>query len=36
MDWYEQRSGWRLGGTGSPGLAQFKARFVQVGVAHRF
>jgi hypothetical protein len=36
MEWYEQRGAWRLGGTGSPGLAPFKARFMQVGVTHKF
>lgn len=33
---YEQRGGWRVGGSGSPGLAPFSARFVQVGLARRF
>lgn len=33
---YEQRASWHLGGSGSPGLAPFRATFVQVGVAHRF
>jgi hypothetical protein len=36
LDRYEQRSGWRVGGPGSPGLAPFSARFVQVGLARRF
>jgi hypothetical protein len=33
---YEQRSGWRLGGNGSPGLARFSAQFVQLGISRRF
>ncbi len=33
---YEQRSHWRVGGTGSPGLAPFSATFVQFGVSSRF
>ena len=33
---YEQRGSWRFGGTGSPGLAPFRARFMQVGVTHKF
>lgn len=33
---YRQRSEWRLGGEGSPGLAPLTARIVQVGVARRF
>jgi hypothetical protein len=36
LDRYEQRSGWRVGGPGSPGLEPFSARFVQVGLARRF
>lgn len=35
-DRYEQRSRWRLGGGGSPGLAPFKARFLQLGVSREF
>jgi hypothetical protein len=35
-DYYEQRSEWRLGGEGSPGLAPFKAQFYQVGLYYRF
>ena len=31
-----QRSDWRVGGPGSPGLEPFSARFVQVGLARRF
>lgn len=33
---YEQRSAWRLGGSGSFGLAPFRAQFVQLGVSWRF
>ncbi|MEP7300271.1 MAG: DUF3570 domain-containing protein [Caldimonas sp.] len=33
---YEQRSSWRLGGNGSPGLDPFRATFLQVGVGKRF
>lgn len=33
---YEQRSGWRLGGNGSPGLARFSAQFLQLGISRRF
>ncbi len=33
---YEQRSAWRVGGPGSPGLARFSARFVQWGLARKF
>jgi Protein of unknown function (DUF3570) len=33
---YEQRSKWRVGGTGSPGLDPFSASFFQIGVNKRF
>ncbi len=33
---YEQRSNWRIGGSGSPGIDPFRATFVQVGVSKRF
>lgn len=33
---YEQRGSWRFGGTGSPGLAPFRAAFVQVGASRKF
>lgn len=36
LERYEQRSQWRLGGTGSPGLDPFTATFVQVGVQRKF
>ncbi|MEP7297082.1 MAG: DUF3570 domain-containing protein [Burkholderiales bacterium] len=33
---YEQRSNWRIGGNGSPGIDPFKAQFFQLGVNKRF
>ena len=33
---YEQRSNWRLGGNGSPGIAKLSAQFVQLGISRRF
>jgi hypothetical protein len=33
---YEQRSSWRLGGVGSPGLEPFSALFIQLGLNKRF
>lgn len=33
---YEQRSSWRVGGAGSPGLDAFRATFLQLGVSKRF
>ncbi len=33
---YEQRSGWHLGSSGSPGLANFSARMVQAGFTRQF
>jgi hypothetical protein len=36
VDQYAQRSAWRWGGAGSPGLDTFRARFVQWGVSRRF
>lgn len=36
LDWYRQDSAWRLGGGGSPGLDALRARFIQVGITHRF
>jgi hypothetical protein len=33
---YEQRGSWRVGGSGSPGLAPFSATFVQFGLASKF
>lgn len=36
VEHYEQRSGWRVGGHGSPGLAPLRARVLQFGLVHRF
>ncbi len=36
LEQYEQRGGWRVGATGSPGLAPLRARFVQAGLVRRF
>lgn len=36
LESYRQSAGLRLGGEGSPGLAPFRARLVQLGVTHRF
>jgi Protein of unknown function (DUF3570) len=33
---YEQRGAWRLGGSGSTGLAPFRALFGQIGISRRF
>lgn len=33
---YEQRSNWRIGGKGSPGLEPFRATFLRIGVETRF
>ncbi len=33
---YEQRSSWRLGGNGSPGLARLSADILQIGISRRF
>ncbi|HXR57333.1 MAG TPA: DUF3570 domain-containing protein [Casimicrobiaceae bacterium] len=33
---YRQRGDWRLGGHGSPGLAEFSARWIEFGLAKRF
>ena len=33
---YGQRAAWTIGGTGSPGLAPFNARSIQVGMARQF
>ena len=33
---YEQRSGWNLNGSASPGLANFSARMVQAGLTRQF
>ena len=36
IDYYEQRSSWRLGGGGSDGLLPFSARWIQLGIAKSF
>jgi len=36
LERYEQRSSWRVGGNGSPGLDPFRASFVQLGLNKRF
>jgi Protein of unknown function (DUF3570) len=36
LDFYRQRSDWRLGGHGSPGLEPFSARWIQTGVSKTF
>lgn len=36
LDRYRQSANWRLGGHGSPGLDAFDARFLQIGLTHRF
>jgi hypothetical protein len=33
---YRQRAGWHAGGSGSPGLAEFSARWIEVGLEKRF
>jgi hypothetical protein len=33
---YRQRAAWRAGGNGSPGLAEFSARWFEVGFEKRF
>ena len=35
-DYYQQNPGWRLGGSGSPGIQTFSARWVQVDVIKTF
>lgn len=35
-EWYQQRSGWRLGGNGSPGLEDFTAKWFQIGISKKF
>lgn len=36
LERYEQRASWRQFGSGSPGLDNFRARSIQVGVTHRW
>ena len=36
LEFYRQRSAWRLGGAGSPGLEPFSARWIQAGLSKTF
>ena len=36
VNMYRQRAGWHAGGSGSPGLAEFSARWIEVGLEKRF
>ncbi len=36
LAFYRQRSGWQLGGDGSPGLLPFSARWIEAGIAKTF
>jgi hypothetical protein len=36
LERYEQRSGWALSGNGSPGIAPFRANFIQLGASKKF
>ena len=36
LEQYQQRSSWRLFGSGSPGLLPFNARMIQVGLSRQF
>lgn len=36
LEFYRQKSGWRLGGGGSPDLEPFSARWIQAGIARTF
>jgi len=36
VEFYRQRPGWRVGGSGSPGIEPFSARWIEVGVARGF
>jgi hypothetical protein len=36
LDFYRQRSDWRFGGGGSPGIEPFSARWIQTGVSKTF
>ncbi len=35
-EWYQQRSAWRLGGDGSPGVENFTAKWLQIGISKKF
>jgi hypothetical protein len=36
VEFYRQKSSWRLGGDGSPGLLPFSARWIQLGIGKTF
>ena len=36
LEYYRQRSSWRIGGSGSPGLEPFAARWIEAGIAKIF
>jgi hypothetical protein len=36
LNFYRQRSAWRIGGGGSPGLEEFSARWIEFGIEKRF
>jgi hypothetical protein len=36
FSYYQQRSSWRLGGSGSPGLLPLSARWISIGVSKTF
>jgi hypothetical protein len=36
IDFYRQRSDWRVGGSGSPDIEPFSARWIEVGIAKSF
>jgi hypothetical protein len=36
VNMYRQRAGWHAGGSGSPGLAEFSARWIEFGIEKRF
>ena len=36
IEYYEQRGAWRIGGSGTDGLAPLRATILQVGLTHLF
>jgi len=36
LEQYQQRAGWRIGGSGSSGLDPFLAKTIQLGISHYF
>jgi hypothetical protein len=36
LEFYEQKSNWRLSGNGSPGLAPLRATMMQIGISRKF